>query len=297
MFAHQVIESLKQHRDDFYLKQVHDLHNCLCFLIDFIRKAQHFHLGDYSDLEGILNSSNTPTHLFCGVLGQDIRLPYKCCWFDFLLLTEGKPAIKGGVLALEITRNVIQVFPFEHSYASPPPWTPFPYCYFLHIDETSSRGLYQCVPISEGFAKVCAQRGIDCDTDLSPMLCLSVLNAGLILLNAKNIGTDLQHPAKKLNRKRGKFGKQELFDYHTLVLKSFGNNRQSLPQHLWKTRIHLRRGHFKRYTIERPLFARLVGKFWWPAMVAGASRKGIVLKDYDLTGKLPTKKKSPKKKR
>lgn len=43
---------------------------------------------------------------------------------------------------------------------------------------------------------------------------------------------------------------------------------------------HLCRGHFATYTPERPLFGRLVGKFWIPAHTKGNKSRGEVVKDY-----------------
>jgi hypothetical protein len=45
-------------------------------------------------------------------------------------------------------------------------------------------------------------------------------------------------------------------------------------------RIHFRRGHFKEYTAERPLFGKYTGTFWWEAHVAGNADIGEVKKDY-----------------
>lgn len=44
---------------------------------------------------------------------------------------------------------------------------------------------------------------------------------------------------------------------------------------------HLCRGHFATYTAERPLFGRLVGKFWIPAHVKGKKEHGTVEKSYE----------------
>ena len=45
-------------------------------------------------------------------------------------------------------------------------------------------------------------------------------------------------------------------------------------------RIHFRRGHFKEYTTERPLFGKYTGAFWWDAHVAGSTDIGEVKKEY-----------------
>jgi len=47
-------------------------------------------------------------------------------------------------------------------------------------------------------------------------------------------------------------------------------------------RLHFRRGHFKEYAAERPLFGKYVGTFWWEAHVAGKAEHGKVIKDYQI---------------
>lgn len=45
-------------------------------------------------------------------------------------------------------------------------------------------------------------------------------------------------------------------------------------------RLHFRRGHFKEYTTEKPLFGKYVGVFWWEAHAAGNAEIGEIKKDY-----------------
>lgn len=44
--------------------------------------------------------------------------------------------------------------------------------------------------------------------------------------------------------------------------------------------LHICRGHFARYTDDRPLFGRVTGTFWRPSHVRGSVRNGTVTKDY-----------------
>jgi hypothetical protein len=46
--------------------------------------------------------------------------------------------------------------------------------------------------------------------------------------------------------------------------------------------LHVRRGHFKTYTPEAPLFGVHSGTFWWEAHTAGKAEHGIVTKDYQI---------------
>jgi len=43
------------------------------------------------------------------------------------------------------------------------------------------------------------------------------------------------------------------------------------------------RGHFKTYTKDKPLFGKLVGKYWFKPHARGNKKKGVVVKDYSLS--------------
>ena len=45
---------------------------------------------------------------------------------------------------------------------------------------------------------------------------------------------------------------------------------------------HFCRGHFKRYTTEKPLFGKYTGDFWWQQHARGSIKAGIVTKDYNV---------------
>lgn len=44
--------------------------------------------------------------------------------------------------------------------------------------------------------------------------------------------------------------------------------------------LHICRGHFARYTAERPLFGRHEGLFWHPMHVRGSAERGVAIRDY-----------------
>ena len=46
------------------------------------------------------------------------------------------------------------------------------------------------------------------------------------------------------------------------------------------TRIHLCRGHFKRYTTDKPLFGKLTGLYWWQPHARGDKSLGVIEKNY-----------------
>ncbi len=48
------------------------------------------------------------------------------------------------------------------------------------------------------------------------------------------------------------------------------------------TALHLRRGHFKHFTEEKPMFGKpgMFGDFWWRPAVLGDAKNGVIDKDY-----------------
>jgi hypothetical protein len=103
----------------------------------------------------------------------------------------------------------------------------------------------------------------------------------LSILNCKNITTIDNPPPAKLNKKRLKKRKQELFSYKTLIIRPTGNKQGiQQAQGLWNNRVHICRGHFKTYTEERPLFGRLTGRYWWQPHARGDKDVGVIQKDY-----------------
>ena len=113
---------------------------------------------------------------------------------------------------------------------------------------------------------------------------LYVLNSALILLNCKNIETKENVPPEKINKKRRKKGKQELFTYKTLQLCLPATQKSNLDTAESKNdeakRIHLCRGHFKIYTDENRLFGKHIGVYWWQPHLRGDKKSGLVEKDY-----------------
>ncbi len=117
------------------------------------------------------------------------------------------------------------------------------------------------------------------DDDFMPQF----LHYFLSILSCKNIEIKRQDVPEKLNRRRVKRGKKPLFSYYTLLLKPVGKKvERSIDLGLWENRLHLVRGHSKIYTAERPLFGKLVGRYWWSPMVRGHKERGIIHKDYEI---------------
>lgn len=106
-------------------------------------------------------------------------------------------------------------------------------------------------------------------------------------MHCKNVDLVAVEPDVKVNRERWKAGLHPFVRYHTLdiepmrrVLKTEGN----IEADGIKKALHICRGHFATYTDERPLFGKVSGTFWVPAHVRGTSERGVVIKDYRVSG-------------
>lgn len=101
------------------------------------------------------------------------------------------------------------------------------------------------------------------------------------LLNCRNIRTEKIVHNKQLQRARIKRGMLPLISYYVLQIKQTGQSKGS-KKDLWTNRIHLCRGHFKKYTEENPLFGKYTGLWWWEPSVRGRNKRGVVVKNYQL---------------
>jgi hypothetical protein len=106
------------------------------------------------------------------------------------------------------------------------------------------------------------------------------------LLNCINIVKIKNTAPKKLQKARIKRGKLPIQSYYTLKLKGVSKKYENIADKVdsqWSNRIHLCRGHFKRYTKDKPLLGKYVGLWWWQPIVRGRNKKGVIFKDYELT--------------
>jgi hypothetical protein len=107
----------------------------------------------------------------------------------------------------------------------------------------------------------------------------------LSFLSCTNTSTEEISPSVKIQKKRKAKGKRPLYSYHILKLERSSSMPASVGEKTemaWTNRVHLCRGHIKRYTKASPLFGKLVGDFWCPPHVRGNKRHGMVMKDYGL---------------
>jgi hypothetical protein len=125
----------------------------------------------------------------------------------------------------------------------------------------------------------------DEETDINKYTFVSNLLKINSLLNCVNVVKIKNNHSTKLQKTRIKKGKLPLQSYYTLQLKGVSKKYENLMTGLdpqWTNRIHLCRGHFKRYTEDNPLFGKYTGLWWWQPAVRGKNKKGIIFKDYEL---------------
>lgn len=106
---------------------------------------------------------------------------------------------------------------------------------------------------------------------------------GLSFLHCKNVATEPHEVESKLQRARQRRGKLPFLRYHTLHVHPVGRARGEETE--WAGEgdlraLHIRRGHFKRFSDERALFGRWSGTYWWSQRTRGTVKAGVVDKDY-----------------
>jgi len=259
MFAHQVIEDLKR-----YDEKICPLKN---FFIDNIIISQKFHMGDINSIRNATQSlENKP------LFENELELPYDILWFD-VFTPNWRDVSCLGVLLYYNKENRLVIHQFgkskkDHLWVAPPVWTEF-----TIGSSTVKYGSTKDTFLNKDFIEL---MGLNIGASLA--------EASLLLLTCKNITTETILPPEKLNIKRRKNGKQELFSYHvlnvTLPSQKQGYREKTDPN--YHVRVHLCRGHFKEYTNEHPLFGSLTGRYWWQPHVRGQNHNGVVMKDYEV---------------
>lgn len=111
---------------------------------------------------------------------------------------------------------------------------------------------------------------------------ITFLKRALMLLHCKNVKSEYVKAPDKLNKKRIKNGKTPLFGYHVLHVTLPGKSTTGGELGFGSTSdikklVDFRRGHFKTYTSEKPLFGKHVGIYWWEG-IAGTNPKDYNIK-------------------
>lgn len=107
------------------------------------------------------------------------------------------------------------------------------------------------------------------------------------VMSCKNVGMELVAAPAALNKKRLKKNKTPVFAYRTLVVDLRGSRTvrpgaQADSPGSATQPLHIRFGHYKTYTEERPLFGKHVGRYWWQPVTKGDLAHGKVVKRYKL---------------
>jgi len=283
MYVHQVIESMFAHSD---------VENNISakMILKSLLKAHSFHFDESVLYEVFMSDQKTVRQLFMD-RSSFLKLPYQHCWFDCSTCDYVPEIKKYGMLAYRFDKkkdDFLRVIYFAQNQSKA--WVPLGESYIsvgrpfaddekdiINADEeptndgnllNTSIGVYS----HEHYERI------------SPFLHYSMIHFEYVLslLNCKNIVTEEHQPPEKLNKKRRKLGRQELFTYKTL--KVFLPPQSRSPGDSSKTdihnRIHLCRGHFKEFTAENPLFGKHTGLYWWQPHVRGQNKGGVVMKDY-----------------
>jgi len=313
MFSHQVITDLKSHS-----KTTPDpvFRDNLILICDLMHKSMKFYIGEQDEFLALFKKYNydSKTHkttaLFKGELGQDIRLPSKICWVDFTVKTTeiapGNTAVpKRGILAIEIDPDLIGVYILNY-LPKTKDWMPSPNAYLIGLDRILDINIFHTYPSpfnrldtkvsnSESVPNISTVpllKNVSIDSvkaafyDDGPDL--KSLNMMLMLLNCKNVTNEVVEAPVKLNKKRRKKGRQELYKYHTLQLVLPNKNRKYSAGSIKssdKVPLHICRGHFKNYIPESPLFGKYIGRYWWQSHTRGVKEKGVIEKNYNVTVK------------
>lgn len=117
---------------------------------------------------------------------------------------------------------------------------------------------------------------------------LGVIGMAFTFCNCKNVKlrevTKRDEPSAKIKRRL------HIPDVkrYTLYIDGINNNplEGSGDQEHVDRRWHICRGHFAEYTAERPLFGKLIGKYWIPQHARGNRKVGVIEKDYAIKGEV-----------
>jgi hypothetical protein len=114
-------------------------------------------------------------------------------------------------------------------------------------------------------------------------ICAGMVIFAIGLLHCKNI-VQIEKGGKNPNIKNRRHRSKGTKHYVLNVVPARNIKRMEYehPINGSPQRIHFRRGHFKEFTSERPLFGKYTGVFWWEAHVAGKAELGKVVKDYQI---------------
>lgn len=268
--------------------------------------AQCFHVGNIEDFTNEAQNRRTVGGLFSD---KTLRLPYVLTWFDWfdhtVKINGRRVTLKKGVLVEVVEEDpyVLTFTPLD-TFTSDSCWTNSPISLIMcvtgnfgaskFIEALRKKNLHfrHGEPLDHSnsvlFLYHLAKNQCELWEELQGQLIMSafVVEQTLIFLSCKNIVATSISPPFKLQKKRKKQGKLPLFTYKVLTIKP-GKQKRGPSSPVFKfdpKRVHLCMGHYKEYTVDAPLFGKVVGRYFWKPHVRGTNTDGIVIKDYQIKG-------------
>jgi len=345
MYQHQIVESLitfqknlskipdealnKMHGGQESAKEINQYARAYENSVKAILKSEVFFCGKAEDFtipfEKLIKDNAQinrfgVTNTFQGIFGENIRLPYKNCFFEYTVHDiKMNTDVKYGMLVREeherhdiLVCSLFLNMKNEKSTYNLAEWGLSPVIYMASVgkpitEEPYAKGIikqhpalgdfliktnYPALPFPMLLLKGDIGKNLFKEALVRDRNHFFLLNMILLLLNCKNISTQTTYPSEKLNKKRRKNNKPELLTYKTLFINIIRKTKLDTgKEHIRKTttesltRAHLCRGHFKHFTKEKPLMGKHVGVYWWDAQLRGDKTAGKIIKDYELKTK------------
>lgn len=320
MYAHQVLEYLKQidlenpsmgvmHLDDhrtIKLPPLPGFKELVRLSISQIVHAHKFHIEDAKGVwDGLKTFNRAGEKLFLEKKYYH-KMPYKIIWLDYVdnVSTAATMPTTRAVLAVgfDDPDDFLWLMFFQRIKGTA--WTMLPFFNVVSIGKLFcdrpdliqhpvhgkliekhivAAGQADAGNIATGFTYGGINKNniIVARFDYTATYGVAMLDVFLKWLHCKNIISVKVPTPDRLNKKRRKNNRQELFSYHVLRIKpTKAEKANGKPYQGGLNRIHFCRGHFKEYTEDNPLFGKYTGLYWWQAHVRGRNKKGIVMKDY-----------------
>lgn len=108
----------------------------------------------------------------------------------------------------------------------------------------------------------------------------------ITFMHTKNVLVEDNPPPPKLDSAHMKKYKRPMLAYKTIRVIPVGKKRTAInPVNIGNglpVAQHIRKGHFKTFTKDKPLLGKHVGTYWWEQTLAGDPRRGQRVNDYNV---------------
>ena len=136
---------------------------------------------------------------------------------------------------------------------------------------------------SSGFEKILEEAGNPLPENQvsSDLEYLATVLFGFCLTHCKNTVIEEVEPFTGEKKKRNRHGRPGV-KYKVLKIKPMGATHKGVGQYTGGSTpsMHIRRGHFKTFTEDAPLFGKWTGLYWWESAVVAKKSKTKTTKDY-----------------